>query len=193
MGNGPAGSKPLATGLAPHPGLKPQPNTGQNRTGNLKESTMIRNADAAKRVLCVVAAVTLLWTPSAYGKTCTSRDADAAETMVDHLDSWAKISETFAKYGHCDDGSIAEGNSEGVARLLVDHWSLLPQLGTLIEHNQPLKAFVLRHLDATINPADLDKIVALATSSCPSGMDSLCQDLKGAASQAAEESKRQVP
>ena len=117
--------------------------------------------------------------------------------MTDHLDSWAKIGETFTKYGHCDDGSIAEGNSEGVARLLVDHWSQLPQLGTMIEHNQPLRAFVLRHVDATLNSTDLDKIIALATSSCPSGMDSLCQELKGAGSQAAaelaEESKRQVP
>jgi len=150
---------------------------------------MIKIADAAKRALCVAAAVTLLWTPSAYGKKCTQRDFTAADAMVDHLDSWAKVSETFTKYGHCDDSSIAEGNSEAIARLLVDHWSLLPQLGTMTEHNQPLKAFVLRHLDATLNSTDLDKIVALATSSCPSGMDSLCQELKGAASQAAAESR----
>ncbi|RDU98543.1 hypothetical protein DWV00_12675 [Trinickia dinghuensis] len=120
----------------------------------------------------------------AQAKVCSERDATAADAMVDHLDSWSQVNVTFTKYGHCDDGEIAEGNSEGIARLLVDHWETLPQLGVLIRRNPRLKAFVLRHIDSTLDTVDLTKISSLATSSCPPGMGALCHDLGTVASKA---------
>jgi len=145
---------------------------------------MIRNTEIIKSTLYAIATAALLWMPLAHGKTCTPNDAMAADAMVDHLDSWIKVKETFIKYGHCDDGEIAEGNSEAIARLLVDHWKFLPQLEAMIKHNPPLKTFVLRHIDTTLDTDDLDTIKTLASSSCPSGMNALCQELIGAVSQA---------
>jgi len=54
----------------------------------------------------------------------------------------------------------------------------------MIKHNPPLKTFVLRHIDTTLDAEDLDEIKTLASLSCPSGMDALCQELIGAVSQA---------
>lgn len=131
-----------------------------------------------------VAALALTWMPLAQGMTCSERDATAADAMVDHLDSWSKVDTAFTRYGHCDDGSIAEGNSEAIARLLVDHWQTLPQLGSLVRRHPTLRAFVLRHIDTTLDTSDLSKIETLSISSCPQGMGSLCRELGGAASHA---------
>src|SRR5262245_46343165 len=61
-------------------------------------------------------------------KVCSPEQAQAADQLVDSLDSWSAVNTYFTKYEHCDDGSIAEGSSEAIARLLADKWSTLPQL-----------------------------------------------------------------
>lgn len=127
-----------------------------------------------------------MWMPAAHAKVCSEREATAADAMVDHPGSWANVNTTFTKYGHCDDGEIAEGNSEAVARLLVDHWDTLPQLAALIKRNPRLKAFVLRHIDTTLDTDDLTKIATLTASSCPAGMNALCRELGDAASKASQ-------
>jgi hypothetical protein len=123
---------------------------------------------------------------TAQARTCTPKDAEAADAAVDHLDNWAAIDNNLRKFGHCDDSSIAEGNSEGVARLLVDKWQTLPQLAELIRRHRPLKAYVLRHIDTTLNTDDLTRIVELATTACPPKAELLCADLKNAAAQASK-------
>lgn len=120
----------------------------------------------------------------AHGKTCSPQDAEAADAIIDHLDSWAQVESAFKKFRHCDDGSIAEGNSEAVARLLVDRWQTLPQLAALIKRNPALRRFVVRHIDGTLDTADLEKIKKISSSSCPQGMAALCNDLHSAATHA---------
>lgn len=139
------------------------------------------------RLLLAAMIVTLFpFTVPAQAKTCSPKEAEAADAMVDHLDDWAKVETTFKKYGHCDDGSIAEGNSEAVVRLLVDRWQALPRLSPLLKRDPGLRKFVLRHVDGTADSEDLDKIRQLSASSCPQGMMEFCQDLGQAAVQAAQ-------
>jgi len=122
----------------------------------------------------------------AHGKTCSPKDAEAADAMIDHLDSWEKVDSAFKRYAQCDDGSIAEGNSEAVARILIDQWNTLSALARLIKINPPLKRFVLRHIDSTLNTDDLVKIKALASSSCQKDLTVLCAELKRSATDAAK-------
>jgi len=129
----------------------------------------------------------LMVATTAQARTCTPNDAEAADAAVDHLDTWEAIDRNFRKFGHCDDGSIAEGNSEAVARLLVDQWQTLPQLAALIKRHPALKSYVLRHLDTTLNTDDLTRIVELASSACPQGQQALCSSLKAAASKASKQ------
>lgn len=143
-----------------------------------------KGASSPMPLVVAVGLAALAWMLPAHAEICSEHDAAAADAMVDHLDSWPKINLAFTKYGHCDDGDIAEGNSEAVARLLADHWRTLPQLGKLIKRNPPLKAFVLRHIDTTLDTADLDKVKALSRSSCPAGMDAFCLELTNAAARA---------
>ncbi|MEM5435497.1 hypothetical protein [Paraburkholderia diazotrophica] len=139
---------------------------------------------ASKRITCLIAALGFLSVPPAHSKACTQHDAIAADEMVDRISTWNAANVVFTKYKQCDDGEIAEGYSEAIARLLVDQWHTLPRLGMLIRRNPPLKGFVLRHIDSTLDTGDLDRIKALSTSSCPSGMETLCKALTNAVSQA---------
>jgi hypothetical protein len=135
--------------------------------------------------LCFVLALGLGAACGAHPTACLPRDAEAADAAVDELDSWIKIASTFKKYGHCDAGSIAEGNSEAVARLLVDHWSTLPMLASRARRDPAFKRFVLRHIDTTLDTNDLGKIKAFASSQCPKGAAALCSELLAAAERAA--------
>ncbi|MGF6733688.1 hypothetical protein OKW50_005833 [Paraburkholderia youngii] len=140
--------------------------------------------DNRKMATRLIVAAVAAWMPLAHGKVCTGNDAAAADAMVDHLHSWAQINSAFSKYGQCDDGGIAEGYSEAIARLLIDHWKALPELDKQIKLNPPLELFVRRHINSTLETDDLAKIITLSTRSCPKGISPLCKALANAASQA---------
>lgn len=115
---------------------------------------------------------------------CQPAQAEAADAMVDKLDDWAAVDRFFAAYRQCDDGSIAEGSSEAMAHLLASRWDTLPKLQALIQREPDLRAFVLRHVNSTLDTNDLDKINHNASTSCPADASSLCADMHHAAEQA---------
>jgi len=106
-------------------------------------------------------------------------DARAAEMSTDSLRTWTSVAAAFKQFSGCDDGVVAEGFSEGIARLMADHWAQLPQLAHLTPSNPGLESFVLKHLDETINLADAKKIATLAHDSCPKDTQSLCTKILG--------------
>jgi hypothetical protein len=87
----------------------------------------------------------------------------------------------------CDDGSIAEGYSDSVARILVDHWDTLPRFSELATKDHGFKNFVLRHVDGTMDSGDLYKVRETAIHKCPSGKNSLCVQLRRAVDHAVNE------
>lgn len=135
------------------------------------------------KFFCVIL-IGFAWMHLAQGQTCSPANAEAADAMVDKLDSWSKVDYMFKHFRQCDDGSIAEGNSEAIARLLVDKWKTLPTLAKLIKQNPSLKMFVLRHIDTTLDTEDLKKIKKLSLSACPKNLYSLCKDVNRAVARA---------
>ncbi len=129
---------------------------------------------------CVIVAIT--WIPGASGKPCSAKDAQAADAMIDRLVSWEMVERAYRQFGHCDDGSIAEGYSEAVARLLVDQWPTLPNLSMRIKRYPAFGRFVLRHIDATLSTQDVEKIAELASASCPPQDATLCARIRATAS-----------
>lgn len=143
------------------------------------------------RHILVLVALSLLAAGNAMAAThtaaCTVPQAQAADAAVDSLDSWEAVAAFRVKFEQCDDGSIAEGSSEAVARLLVDHWDTLPELSHLVTKTPALRLFVLRHINSTLDTCDLEKIKQNA-STCPSGMLSLCKSIARVAAEAASAS-----
>lgn len=109
---------------------------------------------------------------------CGAEEGKLAEADAETLRDWDSLQKSYAQYNNCDDGAIAEGYSESVARILVDHWETLPRLADLGKKNHSFQAFVLKHVDATINSDDIKKIAENAKTRCPSGLGGLCDDLK---------------
>jgi hypothetical protein len=124
--------------------------------------------------------------PIANARECSRSEEIAAGDSVVRLGSWARMHEVFQKYSQCDDGFIAEGYSEGVARLLVDRWNTFPQLAALTLSDPSFKGFVLRHINSTLNLKDLKRISFLASNNCPRASEPLCTEIKATS----EESRR---
>ncbi len=131
---------------------------------------------------------TLLLSSNASAEVCIPKDAEAAEQAVDHLTSWQVMNDNFTRFHQCDEGSIAEGNSEAVIRLLVDKWETLPKLSVLTRQNATFETWVLSHIDSTLDSGDLQTTVDLATSQCPASESTLCRKIVKAAQAAIHES-----
>jgi hypothetical protein len=129
-------------------------------------------------ILLVLSLVTLaVQTGYAQQHACTDAEARHALDEAVMLRTWDTLYRSYKSYQHCDDGAIGEGYSESVARILVDHWQTLPQLDRLARKDAHFRRFVLRHLDATLNMDDVEKVRKTATTQCPSGLRVLCDDL----------------
>jgi hypothetical protein len=108
---------------------------------------------------------------------CTPAEAQRAEKEAETFRTWGALYQSFRVYGRCDDGAIAEGYSESVARILVDHWDTLNQLVLLGNKDRAFRNFVIRHVDSTVKASDVDRIKMLAKTGCPKGSRALCDDL----------------
>lgn len=110
----------------------------------------------------------------AQEQACTSIEDRHALDESDTLRSWDALHKSYLTFGHCDDGAIGEGYSESVARILVDHWNTLPRFVQLAGKNAAFQAFVIKHLDATLNTDDVVKIKEDAMRRCPTGQRETC-------------------
>ncbi len=57
---------------------------------------------------------------------CTTAEGRRVMDEADRLRTWNALYKSYKLYRQCDDGAIAEGYSESVARILVEHWKTCP-------------------------------------------------------------------
>lgn len=135
--------------------------------------------------------VTLLLAQASYPQKhpCSDGEARAALDEAGTRHSWDALYKSYKSYGHCDDGAIGEGYSESVARILVDHWNAVSRLAQLGHKDAEFQAFVLHHVDATLNIADVEKVRTTAKAQCPNGLRTLCGDLAKHADSALRENE----
>lgn len=130
--------------------------------------------------LQVLLALSVVAPTGARTKPCTSEDARAAEEATDRAhESWTRLNKQYLKWARamdCDDGAIAEGWSDAVARLLANSWDDLPALARLVKADPDFLPFVLRHISATASTDDLERARANAEARCPpGGHDEICR------------------
>jgi hypothetical protein len=65
-----------------------------------------------------------------------------AEAEAAELRSWDALYRSYKLYGRCNNVDAAEGFSESVARILVDHWATLPRLAKLADSDAAFRRFV---------------------------------------------------
>ena len=140
--------------------------------------------------LVTVAALALLSNVcSAQISQCDSADGIRAVEQSDHLRTWDALYRSYKLIGwRCNDGALAEGYSESVARILVDHWDTLPRLAKLASRDRRFLRFVVGGVNATLDTADVEQIRKKARETCPGRFRPLCGALvKQADATAAEQ------
>jgi hypothetical protein len=125
----------------------------------------------------------------AQERPCTVPESEIAmkEALGPPFQAWDALYKSYKLHGNCDDGIMAENYGESVARILVDHWSTLPRLASLARKNTDFRHFVLKHVDATLDMKDIEKIRTKAERQCPKGLHTLCDDLRKQATSALKE------
>jgi len=124
--------------------------------------------------LCSILAVQVAY---AQNRPCADLEVRRSLDEGDRLRTWDALYNSYKTFGRCDDGALGEGYSESVARILADHWNTLPRFVQLAAQNVAFRAFVIRHLDATLNMDDVVKIKHDAQTHCPSGLRKTCNDM----------------
>ncbi len=128
----------------------------------------------------------------AQAKPCAQEEAMAAEKAAGRpAPTWEALHESFTRYGHCDDGAIAAGFSDSVARLLGSRWEQFGSLQKLAASDRAFRAFVLRHIDASAYEKDIERLIANAASRCADDARQLCHEIRRAGEAAAREQGRE--
>jgi hypothetical protein len=133
-----------------------------------------------KRLLKLTAACFVLTTGIAIGQArhCSQEEAIRAEMATDQLKTWQSVYRFYKQYSHCDDGSIGEGISDAVAKLLANRWDHFSDFVKLASDDKEFGRFVVRHVDETIDWShDAPKINENARQHCPSNSAVLCKAL----------------
>ncbi len=95
----------------------------------------------------------------AQQKMCTQQEAAQAERETDSLKTWNSVYQFYKGFSQCDDGDIAEGVSDAVAKLLANRWDGVSELVRFVSNEKGFENFVLRHVDETIDgEQDVPKI-----------------------------------
>lgn len=125
----------------------------------------------------------LLATAHSAAQECSRGDAIAAENLIENLNSWQSIYDAYKRYGHCDDGAIAEGLSDRIVHQLATQWDFLPQVQQLIVLDPSFQEFLLEHINASADTSELNRILLSASQHCPASAGLLCKQIEGAASE----------
>ena len=102
-------------------------------------------------VLILITIASLVGVVTAQTHVCTSAEEKQSLREADTLRNWESLYKSYKLYKQCDDGAIAEGYSESVARILVDHWSRLDRLAAIAKTDVAFERFMMKHVDATLD------------------------------------------
>lgn len=133
----------------------------------------------AKVVLCLILFLSFadVLSAAANQKPCNTSEERQAFSEADGLKDWDALHRSFIRFGHCDDGAIAEGYSDTVGRLLARDWEHIGTLGKLVVSDKKFESFVLRHIDETLPTGTLKAIANHAEKSCPADETALCRKI----------------
>jgi len=109
---------------------------------------------------------------------CSETRVIAAVKESSTLKSWQIIYDSYRKYQQCDDGAIAEGYSNSITGLMANYWDTLKDLKMFTETDKEFLKFVLRHIDASVDPEDVKKVSDNASQHCAADFSELCSLIK---------------
>lgn len=123
-----------------------------------------------------------------HAEQCTIAEQQRIADELPRLKNWSNVYESFKAYvPRCDDGWMAEGYTDVVVKMLAHRWAAVAELAQLVRRDSAFHSFVIRHVDASADPGDLQKVLTNATRRCPRDLLGLCGSLAAAAQAALKE------
>ena len=114
-----------------------------------------------------------------------------AETSIPNLNNWNDIYLSYRKFNNLDDGAIAEAYSDVIVKMFADHWSELKLFIKIISKDQKFYSFALKHIDATADVADLEKVMNNSSKHCRKSMQNVYSDIYRMAKKAIRDADQQ--
>lgn len=109
---------------------------------------------------------------------CYPESAQAAQTTADRVADWPDLYKAFTRFGICEDGAaVTKAFSTSVARLLADQWNAIDKLNRLARAHPKFGKFVLRHIDSTMTPDQVNTVSQNASGRCPAGAQAFCASI----------------
>ena len=110
---------------------------------------------------------------------CPKQTAMEAEKAVAVARDWKSLYTVYKRYRQCDDGSIAEGFTESVIRVLVDKWSTLNDFSMLARKDKGFAEFIYRHIDESASKTDLLQVLEnVKTTACGVDGKDVCNRIR---------------
>ncbi len=128
------------------------------------------------RVLLVAVAGFAVAAAHAADKPCSKSDTANAEKAIERVLNWAQLQKVFQDYRHCDAGTVADGYTDAVMRMMVD-WKNMDALAAAMKKDPEYKEFIYAHLKAPAAKDDLPTVYSRARTGCPKGLDEFCAEL----------------
>ncbi len=136
----------------------------------------VLEVDEVRAIANAVAVVVMLAASvSGEAKECTRAQAREAEAAASSLTTWGEILSSFRRFGHCDDGAVAEGYSVSVVGMLANRWGQVSELEKVFQTEPSFRGFVLRHIDVTAGQDEFNRLVANAAVRCPQRSAATCE------------------
>jgi hypothetical protein len=123
-------------------------------------------------VACLAAAAAV---PAVAQKECTKADAAAAEKAIDRVVNYANLSKAWKDYRHCDAGSLADGFTDAILRLMVE-WKNVDTIAQDMMDPE-YKKFIYSHLLSPAATEDRSSVYSRAKSNCPITQGAFCAEL----------------
>ena len=127
---------------------------------------------------------------------CSTEQAMVAEeeparltiALSKYKQSWLQdLEKSYVKFGHCDDGAIAEGYSVYITKAVAQSGSGLNKMAAYLSSRASFRKFIFKHIVATADVEDLHKISQFRESSCTKKNKGFCSELNLAAKAALRE------
>jgi len=137
-------------------------------------------------VLQFLSAVLVLALSKGVQHGCDDAAVAAVEHRLDRASTWEAIYRSIKAYPDCDDAHVGEEYSDRIVHLLATRWKEVLTLNRLAASDTQFRHFVLKHIDATTDPAELRVVVQKASHECPARATDLCKEIAAAATEAAK-------
>lgn len=118
------------------------------------------------------------------GPKCDAKLFSAADTALNNIENWTSVHRWYKNYGVCDDGYLSEGLSDSMGNLMDKNWSEMTKLAEVGRKDSSYLAFVLAHINSTLDSRVLESIHENTLNHCPKGYSDICQKIQVSADQA---------